>query len=244
MFSYDFLTCFLHVFSVFISTYIYQSNEKDPRLTLQWYAGGMIVDNGVLEKKCQTPGKKKYILELEKHFKAPTVMWSPGPLVFYSFGVVLWSLGTLVLWYEVLWCFMFYLMPGCCNASTAEMRTCWFMLVPSLADTVRMDTMQVRQLLSFPHTPNTMQNAMQINQRFQSQQHQHHHHHHQQERHQQQQQQTLPEHLPLLWSASKCYFTCHEIWFFLRILKPPQFHVYCTVHERGLINPNNCKTEI
>ena len=97
MFSYDFLTCFLHVFSVFISTYIYQSNEKDPRLTLQWYAGGMIVDNGVLEKKCQTPGKKKYILELEKHFKAPTVMWSPGPLVFYSFGVVLWSLGTLVL---------------------------------------------------------------------------------------------------------------------------------------------------
>lgn len=72
------------------------------------------------------------------------------------------------------------------------------MLVPSLADTVRMDTMQVRQLLSFPHTPNTMQNAMQINQRFQSQQHQHHHHHHQQERHQQQQQQTLLEHLPLL----------------------------------------------
>ena len=98
---------------MFISTYIYQSNEKDPRLTLQWYAGGMIVDNGVLEKKCQTPGKKKYILELEKQFKAPTVMWSPGPLVFYSFGVVLWSLGTLVLWYEVLWCFMFYLMPGC-----------------------------------------------------------------------------------------------------------------------------------
>ena len=61
----------------------------------------MIVDNGVLEKKCQTPGKKKYILELEKQFKAPTVMWFPGPLVFYSFSVVLWSLGTLVLWYDM-----------------------------------------------------------------------------------------------------------------------------------------------
>jgi hypothetical protein len=29
----------------------------------------------------------------------------------------------------------------------------------------------------------------------------------------------LPEHLPLLWSASKCYFTCHEIWFFFKNFK-------------------------
>ena len=173
---------------------------------------------------------------------------SCGPLVlsfFYSFGVVLWSLGTLVL---LIWGFMMlYVLFNarmlqckyCRNANLLV--SCWFQVlqipcewIPCKWDSYcHSPTLQIPckmrcKLIRGFNLNNTNTTTITTSRKGTSSSNS----------------KLCPN--TSLYSDQPQNVTspATKFDFFLRILKPPQFHVYCTVHERGLINPNNCKTEI